>query len=327
MDEFALIDRYFASRVAETMLDREDVRVGIGDDAAVTRIDAGSELVVATDTLVAGTHFPADTPAHALGHRCLAVNLSDVAAMGAEPLWCTLALTLPEGSADWVDAFSSGFMALANAHKVALVGGDTTRGPLSVTVTIHGRVAPGTAVLRGGAAAGQGIYVTGRVGAAAAGLALLQAANDDASRSQRDLVRRFLYPEPRVDEGRALSGVASAMIDLSDGLNVDLSRVLRASGVGAELTVESLPLDPAAIECFGGARATDFALSGGDDYELCFTVPRGAEEGLRKAASNWSCGISRIGTTVAGDDASWSENGCAFDVSDNSFRHFDGGAS
>jgi len=323
MDEFALIDRFFASRVADSMHDREDVRVGIGDDAAVTHIDSGSELVVATDTLVEGTHFIAGTPAHALGHRCLAVNLSDIAAMGAEPLWCTLALTLPEGSADWVDRFSVGLLTLANAHDVALIGGDTTRGPLSVTVTMHGRVAPGAAVLRDGAAPGQGIYVTGRVGGAAAGLALVQVANDDMTLLQSGLVRRFLYPVPRVAEGRALSGLASAMIDVSDGLNVDLSRLLRASGVGAELSIESLPIDANAVERFGRVRAIDFALSGGDDYELCFTVPAEAEEPLRRAASTWSCEISRIGETVSGDDIAWLEHGRAFSVSDSSFRHFE----
>ncbi|MBT8443097.1 MAG: thiamine-phosphate kinase [Gammaproteobacteria bacterium] len=322
MDEFALIERFFASRAAVSAQNREDVRVGIGDDAAVTRVDSGSELVIATDTLVEGTHFPAGTPAHALGHRCLAVNLSDIASMGAEPLWCTLALTLPQGSADWVDEFSAGFMALANAQEIALIGGDTTRGPLSVTVTIHGRVAPGAAVLRDGAAPREGVYVTGRVGAAAAGLALLQSASAAKPVARDDLARRFLYPVPRTDAGRALSGVASAMIDLSDGLHVDLARLLRASGVGARLSIESLPLDADALEHFGRARAIDFALSGGDDYELCFTVPAAAEEGLRRAAATWSCEISRIGETISGDDIIWLEHGRVIDVSDTSFRHF-----
>jgi thiamine-monophosphate kinase len=320
MDEFALIDRYFASRAARVTQRRQDVRVGIGDDAAVTVLDPGSELVIATDTLVEGTHFPVGTPADALGHRCLAVNLSDLAAMGADPLWCTVALTLPTGSADWVDGFSAGFMSLANAHDVALIGGDTTRGPLSITVTIHGRVDPGSAVLRDGAEAGQGLYVTGYPGRAAAGLAL--SSDGVASQAESGLVARFLLPVPRVEEGRSLRGIASAMIDISDGLHVDASRLLQASGVGARLAIESLPLHQELIDRFGSDRAIEFALTGGDDYELCFTAPAEREGELRRVARNWSCGIARIGQTVSGDEIEWRENGRAFDVADTSFRHF-----
>lgn len=321
MDEFALIDKYFARRAGT----RGDVCVGIGDDAAVTRLESGSELVVATDTINEGTHFPVGTPARSLGHRCLAVNLSDLAAMGAEPLWCTLALSLPTGAADWVDAFSAGFMALANAHDVALIGGDTVRGPLSMTVTVYGKVAAGTAILRAGARAEDSIYVTGQVGLAAAGLALL---TGDAPETRGSaLVERFLYPAPRVREGRALVGIASAMIDLSDGLHVDLSRLLRASGVGAHLDADAIEPAAEAVERFGRERALGFALTGGDDYELCFTVPAARESQLRREAAGWECGVTRIGSVTADAEVIWYERGRARSIEDTSFRHFadDGG--
>ena len=320
MDEFALIERYFASRANEVTDRRPDVRVGIGDDAAVIRPEAGTELVIATDTIVENTHFPAGTPPGSLGHRSLAVNLSDLASMGATPLWCTLAITMPTGSAEWVDAFSSGFMALANDHDVALIGGDTTRGPLSVTVTVHGRVESGAAILRSGAGPGEGIYVSGTPGAAAAGRATLT--SDPVGESNSGLVSRFLYPTPRIDAGLSLRGIASAMIDISDGLHVDMCRLLRASGIGARMNVESLPLHEEAIVQFGYEQAKEFALTGGDDYELCFTVPEDCEERLRRAASGWSCGITRIGETVADDGIVWRDSGRAYRVSDRSFRHF-----
>lgn len=321
MDEFALIERYFAQRVGA----RADVRVGIGDDAAVTSFASGYELVVATDTLNEGTHFPAGTPARSLGHRCLAVNLSDLAAMGAEPLWCTLALSLPTGRADWVDAFSTGFVTLANAHGVALIGGDIVRGPLSMTATVHGRVAPGAAILRTGARAGDSIYVTGEVGMAAAGLAVLS--GDAPVPRGSALVESFLYPVPRVSEGRALIGIASAMIDLSDGLHADLSRLLRASGVGAHLDADRIQLAAEPVERFGRERALEFALTGGDDYELCFTVPADRDAELRRAAAGWECGITRIGTVRARTEVIWHEGGQPRPVEDTSFRHFedDGG--
>jgi len=318
MDEFELIERFFAARARA----RDDVRVGIGDDAAVTRIDANAELVIATDSLVEGTHFPAGAPAHALGHRCLAVNLSDLAAMGAQPLWCTLALSLPDGSAQWVDEFSAGFMALADTYDTALVGGDTVRGPLAMTVTVHGRVAPGAAIRRDGAAPGQAIYVTGCTGQAAAGLALMSRDEERPAPETSQLVERFWYPAPRVGEGRALSGIATAMIDISDGLHVDASRLLRASGVGAQLDLGSIRVAAAAVEQFGRDRALEFALLGGDDYELCFTVPTEREVELRRVGATWDCGITCIGRTESDLQVTWTEGGRVHAIDDTSFRHF-----
>lgn len=318
MDEFTLIEKFFAARTGS----RDDVLVGIGDDAAVTRVDAQSELVIATDSIVEGTHFPPGTPARALGHRSLAVNLSDLAAMGAQPLWCTLGLSLPEGSPDWVEAFSAGFMALADEYDVALIGGDTVRGPLSMTVTVHGCVEPGAAVRRRGAAAGQGIYVSGCTGQAAAGLKLLQEGGEPATVGEEQLVERFLYPAPRVREGRALVGIATAMIDVSDGLHVDLSRLLRASGVGARLDASAVRTSGASVERYGGDRTLELALTGGDDYELCFTVPAGRESELERRAADWECGVVRIGSTQAGEEIEWWNDGRIHVVDDGSFRHF-----
>ena len=218
MDEFALIERFFANGGVE----RADVRLGIGDDAAVTSMQSGYELVIATDSICQGTHFPEGTEPRALGHRCLAVNLSDLAAMGAEPLWCTLALSLPSAESEWLEAFAAGFFDLARRFEVALIGGDTVRGPLTMTVTVHGRVRPGQQVGRSGAKAGQGVFVTGFPGEAGAGLRLLTGMHADDAAAGRRMIGRFLYPEPRVDAGRALAEYATAMIDVSDGLDADL---------------------------------------------------------------------------------------------------------
>lgn len=317
MDEFALIERFFAQRAAG----RDDVRIGIGDDGAVTSMEPGYELVVVTDTINEGVHFPAGSPPRSLGHRCLAVNLSDLAAMGAEPLWCTLALSLPEGAADWVDAFSDGFMALADEHDIALIGGDTVRGPLSMTVTAHGRVKSGSAIRRDGAGAGDAIFVTGSPGRARAGLGILMDAGaSDAAAAK--LVEAFRYPVPRVREGCDLRGVASAMIDVSDGLYSDLSRLLRASGVGATIDVDSVPLDEAIVERSGHARALEFALHGGDDYELCFTVAPERDADIARLSGHWNCAATRIGTTQPGDDIAWLGAGDVVLPDDAAFRHF-----
>ena len=322
MDEFELIERFFAAPATAG----DNVTIGIGDDGAVTQPDPGAELVIATDMLVEGTHFPAGTPAHVLGHRCLAVNLSDLAAMGAKPAWCTLAISLPTGSADWVREFAAGFMQLAAEHGVALIGGDTVRGPLSMTVTVQGQVPAGTAIRRDGAGPDEGIYVTGRIGAAAAGLALLQERVEPVD-SNHELVRDFYYPVPRVVEGLALRGIATAMIDVSDGLHVDLKHLLSASGLGAILDVEKIQPAPTAVEQFGVEHALEFALTGGDDYELCFTVPAGREQALRDAAGAWGCDIHQLGRTRAESNIEWRRHGADYTVSQATFRHFSGGVT
>lgn len=259
MDEFQLIRHYFAGLTASS----EGVVLGVGDDAALLTVPSGDELVVTTDTLVAGRHFPSQTRPFDIGWKALAVNLSDLAAMGAVPRWFTLALTLPEHNADWLAGFSEGLKALADLQGVALVGGDTTRGPLSITVTAMGLVRSGAAMRRDGAVEGDLICVTGTLGDAALALRQLNDAKADHT-----LRRRLDRPTPRVEAGQRLAEWGMAAIDISDGLAADLNHILIASQVGAELRADKLPQSPA----FTRAAPTDalaLQLHGGDDYELC----------------------------------------------------------
>lgn len=263
MDEFEIIRRYFNR---DTQL--SGVVVGIGDDGAVLAADCSKQQVQVIDTLIEGVHFPSATNPADIAYRAVAVNLSDIAAMGAVPRWMTLALTLENASEQWLQEFASGLFAAADEHNVALVGGDTTRGSaVTVTVSITGEVNEGAALLRSGAKVGDGIFVTGTLGDAAAGLQMLL-----HDKTEGFLASRFLRPTPRVDIGRAIIGKASAAIDLSDGLFGDLSKLLTASGVGGELEIDSLPLSDELRSGFAVAAQHQFALSGGDDYELCFTA-------------------------------------------------------
>lgn len=275
---------------------REDVRLGIGDDAALVRVPDGHDLVVATDTLNAGVHFPNDSAPADVGWKALAVNLSDLAAMGASPAWCTLSLSLPHADAAWLDGFLDGFAGLASRYGVALVGGDTTRGPLSVCVTVHGLVPDGMGLRRDAAKAGDAIWVTGTLGDAAAALAQLQAGGvaDPGLRARLD------RPEPRVAFGRGLTGLAHACIDLSDGLLQDLGHVCRASGVGAEIDIDALPASELLASRSGGDTLRGEQACGGDDYELCFTAPATSTPGIEALSSETGLGVTRIGRIVAG---------------------------
>ena len=313
LDEATLIGRYFAGPQAL----RADVVLGIGDDAAVTRLRRGCDLVTATDALFEGVHYPRGTPPRAIGHRCLAVNLSDLAAMGAKPLWASLALSLPRATGAWLREFSAGFFALAEAWNVALIGGDTVRGPPGATVTVQGEVRRGRHVTRDAARAGDGIWVTGHPGDAVAGRLLL------ARRGGSPLLRRrFLYPAPRLREGVALAGIASAMMDVSDGLHDDLGKLMRASGCGAELDASRLPLSRQLLAATGPAAARDMALCGGDDYELLFTVPARREAQLARLTRDWAVPATRIGTVRRAAGLRWSLDGKPFRFRDRTFRHF-----
>lgn len=265
MSEFDLIRRYFGRLGKE----RADVVLGPGDDCALLRVPAGQDLAVSIDTLVAGVHFLPDCDPESLGHKALAVGLSDLAAMGAEPAWATLALTLPpelpQCQPDWLAGFCRGLDALARRYRVAVVGGDTTSGPLSVSIQVHGLVPPGQAVRRSGAAPGDLVCVSGTLGDA--GLALRQVLAGDLV--AEGLRLRLDRPDPRVALGLALRGVASAMIDCSDGLAADLGHILQASGVGAEIYLASLPQS----EAVAAVGDWSLPLAAGDDYELCFTLP------------------------------------------------------
>ena len=296
--EFRLIDRIRD----RTALAREDVRLGIGDDAAVLAVPAGQHLAVAIDTLVEGVHFPQGTAPRDVGWKALAVNLSDLAAMGAAPAWALLALTLPEGDPAIVDGLAEGFAQLARDHGVALVGGDTTRGPFCLSVAVHGFVPPGQALARSGACAGDAVFVTGSLGGAAGGLRLVQGSVsfDPDNEAHLSLRERLDRPTPRVRAGVALRAHASACIDVSDGLLADLGHLCAASGVGAELDLDALPSLPALREVFGHATARELALTGGDDYELCFTVPTASIGAMQAALAAVGTHATRIGAIVEG---------------------------
>ena len=277
MDEFALIRRYFESLTPAAF----GVELGVGDDCALLAPPLGQQLAITSDTLIAGRHFPLETAAADIGWKALAVNLSDLAAMGAEPYAFTLALSLPEANADWLAGFAAGLGELARAAGIALVGGDTTRGPLSITITALGTVQPGAALLRSGARSGELVCVTGTLGDAALALRQLQAGApvDAALRARLD------RPTPRHAAGTALRGVASAAIDLSDGLLGDLGHILSASGVGATLEIGQLPMSRAFAALAAPDERASLQLAGGDDYELCFCVPAAQLDAARAACA------------------------------------------
>ncbi|MGE5624076.1 MAG: thiamine-phosphate kinase [Bacillota bacterium] len=288
MDEFALIRRFFTRQDVK----RDDVALGVGDDAALLRVPPGQELAVTTDSLVAGVHFPENLDPEAIGHRALAANLSDLAAMGAAPAWVLLALTLPKADEKWLEGFSRGFFGLAKQHQVALVGGNIARGPLNVTITAEGFVPEGQALTRAGARVGDLIYVTGNPGEAAAGLKLLQAGKNEPN---NPCVRRFTHPEPRIAAGLALRGLASACIDVSDGLLADLGHLLEVHGHGAKIALERLPLSPQLLKLYGKDDAWKLALTGGDDYELCFTVHANQAVAAEAKLQEIGCPVACIG--------------------------------
>ena len=290
MNEFELIREFFGSQPVT----RPDVVLGIGDDAALLNVPDDHELVVTTDMLVAGVHFPDTTDPCSIGHKSLAVNLSDLAAMGATPAWFTLNLSLPQADAVWLREFSQGMFALARQYDVALVGGDTTRGPLTIGIQAMGFVPRFQALTRAGSRPGDHIYVTGQLGEAALGLMQVQGKIDLPEEYQGPVIARLNRPLPRIAAGIALRGVASACIDISDGLSADLGHILEASQVGARIQLVRLPLSPAYDAVFGEV-GWEPALSGGDDYELCFTVPAERETELRRAAARLGVACAQIG--------------------------------
>ena len=323
LSEFELIHRYFGgTRAPGAGARREDVLLGVGDDGAILRPPPGHDLVAVADTIIEGMHFPVGSPPAAVGHRALAVNLSDVAAMGATPAWALLSLSLPQADEEWLQAFATGLGRLAQEHGVALVGGDTTGGALVVNVQLLGFVPTGSGLRRAGGTPGDWIFVSGTPGDAAAGLAIEMGTAGPGGLDEAWLRDRFLYPTPRVALGGLLRGLASACIDVSDGLVGDLGKLAAASGCGAELDVTRLPLSPALIRTLGAEQALERALSGGDDYELCFTVPdaRLAEANARLAAQPTP--VRCIGRLVSGSDVKLQRAGTVMDFSHTGFDHF-----
>jgi thiamine-monophosphate kinase len=292
--EFELIRRHFTRAVSHTVL-------GVGDDAAVVRVRPGMELVVSTDMLVAGTHFLADADARALGWKSLAVNLSDLAAMGAEPRWAVLAVALPQADETWIAAFCRGFFALADRFGVDVIGGDTTRGPLNVTPTVFGEVPAGQALTRAGAEAGDTIWISGTPGLAALGLAHLLGRADVGAAGATACLEALHRPQPRVELGIALRGLAHAAIDVSDGLLADLGHVLERSRLAAELDEALLPAAAArAAPALAPALIRDCVLGGGDDYELMFTAPPARQDAIRDLGRQLGLPLAPIGRVVAG---------------------------
>jgi thiamine-monophosphate kinase len=318
LSEFALIERYFRGCGAK----RADVRVGVGDDAAILECPAGTELVAAVDSLVDGVHFPHGSPPASVGHRALAVNLSDLAAMGARPAWALLALTLPQADESWLSEFAAGMAALARDHQVALVGGDTTSGPLCITVQVLGHVQRSSALLRSGGQPGDAVFVSGTPGDAAAGLAIEQgrlAADGETAAYLRD---RFLYPAPRLALGECLRRYAGACIDVSDGLLGDASKLARASGCGLEISYRDVPVSEALVRAAGEERARELALTGGDDYELCFSVRPAHVARLLAELPPERWGYTRIGTLRQTPGADVLRDGTVMSLSHSGYDHF-----
>ncbi len=292
--EFDLIARHFTPAAPGP---DAGVPLGVGDDCALLAPRAGMCLAVSTDTSVVNVHFPADAPAEAIGYRALAVSLSDLAAMGAEPRWCLMALALENDDEAWLEGFARGFHSLCQASGTALVGGDVTRGELAIGVTVMGEVPPDEALSRSGACAGDVLAVTGALGGGAGGLALWQRGERDLD---HPLLARYLKPRPRLTAGLALRGLAHAAIDISDGLLADLEHLLAASGVGARLEPEALPLAAGLTEALGEREAYRAALCGGDDYELLVSLPAASLEEAQRRLGEQGLALTPIGTLHAG---------------------------
>lgn len=321
MTEFDLIRTWFSGLGSA----RADVALGVGDDCALLRVPPGQSLAISVDTLVSGVHFLPDCDPEGLGHKALAVGLSDLAAVGAEAAWATLALTLPpelvSGRPDWIAAFARGLDGLAKEHGLCLVGGDTTRGPLSVTLQVHGLVPDGTAVRRSGARDGDLVYVSGTLGDAGLGLRQLLANGPVEPRLRERLDR----PTPRVGLGLALRGLASAMIDISDGLAADLGHILESSGVGAEIRLDSLPLSRAVAEAVASDGDWGLPLASGDDYELCLCVPPQRAGEISGIAEQCGCPLTQIGRIRQGDGlVCLGPDGVPLQLMNTGFDHFPG---
>ncbi|MBT8048799.1 MAG: thiamine-phosphate kinase [Gammaproteobacteria bacterium] len=319
MSEFDLINSLREIICARPGDEAAQSVVGIGDDGAVLSVPSGRELVVCTDTLVAGVHFPLPTRPDAIGYKALAVNLSDLAAMGAQPAWFFMALTLPFDNPDWIESFAGGMAKLASDAAVELAGGDVTSGPLSITVTALGLVAKGQSLLRSTAVAGDLVVVSGRPGAAAYALKRLQEGSQPGT---ADLAA-LNFPVPRLALGRMLPGLATACIDISDGLAADLGHILEQSGVGAVIDLDTLPC-PDSLRSMAGSERWPLQLAGGDDYELCFTVPAGSKTKLMELSVAAGVELTIIGEITPGREMEFkTADGKSYRPAMAGYRHFE----
>ena len=319
-DEFRLIDNYFKGLTSQSQ-----VEVGIGDDAAIINSSGDYQTVVASDTLVESVHFPASAQAEQIASRALCVNLSDMAAMGAEPKWFTLALTLPsEKTTDsWLQGFSRGLAKIAKQFDIALIGGDTTAGPLTISITVLGEVPKGQALVRSGAEVGDNIYVSGNLGDGAAALHSIINEAHIGSDSGSRLLERFYCPQPQIELGIGLRDYASACIDISDGLIADLGHICKASSISAEIESHRLPIDIEVKQQFK-QQGLQWAISGGDDYQLCFTVTACRHKEFEQWAAACKLAVTRIGNMVAMEDnqSTVRLDGQTISLSTGGYNHF-----
>ncbi|MEY8200826.1 MAG: thiamine-phosphate kinase [Colwellia sp.] len=318
MKEFELIKHFFTKQAIK----RKDVELGIGDDCAVLSPIENQNIVVTTDTLVAGVHFPFETSPRAIGHKAVAVNLSDIAAMGAKPSWLSLAITLPNIDEAWLIEFCEGVFELCEFYNVELIGGDTTQGPLSITITAQGLTPQGSYLSRSGAKSGDWLYVTGDLGDAA--LALQQITGKvDIEPQFIDIIKNKLdYPKPRVLAGQTLREYASSAIDLSDGLIADLGHICQASNLGANIVLDALPLSTIMRDSLLADDAITLALSGGDDYELLFTVSEDNKVAMETAMSHTGTPVTCIGQLNASQTISTTLNNKSVPINTAGFEHF-----
>tara|TARA_R110000782_G_scaffold207855_1_gene296322 strand:- start:1304 stop:2260 length:957 start_codon:yes stop_codon:yes gene_type:complete len=318
MNEFEIIERFFKDAYPSS---KGDLALGIGDDAAIINVPDDSELVLSMDTLVSGVHFFENALAEDIAIKSLAVSLSDIAAMGAKPYWISLSLTLPEIDLVWLEAFSSSFNELAIKHSLVLVGGDLTKGPLSITVQIHGVNPKGKSLRRSGANPGDAIYVSGKLGAAAYALKNIEDSVLYPSASEEE-VQRLHRPEARLKTGTILRNIATSCIDISDGLLADLGHILKSSKVGADIELATIPYSDS-LKKLDKDMAIELALTGGDDYELCFTLPSGVPDSVLKELES-ICPVYRIGTITSQESelSLMDDNDEPYDIQANAYRHF-----
>ena len=289
MNEFDLIREYFTWPIKDP-----SVTLGVGDDAALFSLEQGYQLVTTTDTLIEGVHFSANTSAKDIAHKSLVVNLSDIASMGAKAKYFTLAITLPKIDKSWLKEFSDSLRQLSMHYQVSLIGGDTTRGSLTITITMIGMVESSKALIRSGARPGDGVYVSGTIGEA--GFCFWKLSNGLVPSNQE--LKRLNCPTPRIELGLVLKNLASACIDVSDGLEQDLSHILKASSVGAVIEVEKIPISESLLSHVNDTNNWSIPLCGGDDYELCFTIPESNQEALIKVSKSCNVNITRIGVVT-----------------------------
>ncbi|WP_114766500.1 thiamine-phosphate kinase [Vibrio rhodolitus] len=317
--EFNLIEKYFVGRQAQ----RSDVVLAAGDDCALVAASTGTLIAISTDTLVADTHFLSSANPAWVAHKALASNISDLAAMGATPAWVSFALTMPEVDETWLAPFCDSFFALADQYGLQLIGGDTTKGPLSITLTVQGLLPQGEALERSGAKVGDGVYVTGFLGDSKAGLDVVLEPANLSKPYARELEKRHYFSTPRTQVGEALRGIASAAIDISDGVISDLGHILKRSGVGAQLQVEQLPLSEQLLGFVGSEQqAQQYALTSGEEYELCFTLADGNQQRMWQAVSEIDCQITRIGTINDSGKLTLTQQGQALAWQLNGYDHF-----